>query len=67
MNEPRNEGRSVTVGLPGFELISYRGETFGPYSTIAEAREAALMKWPDQSQDEDRTGAGWDIQVAGAK
>lgn len=50
-----------------FEIISYRGETFGPYPSIAAAREAALMKWPDQSQDPDRTGSGWDVQVAGIK
>lgn len=34
-----------------FELVSYRGEIFGPYASLAEAAEAAKMKWPDQEQD----------------
>lgn len=50
-----------------FEIVSYRGEIFGPYPTAQEAAAAAKEKWPDQSQDPDRTGAGWDVQVAGVK
>ena len=46
-----------------YELVSYRGEIFGPYASVAEAAEAAKAKWPDQEQDEDRTGKGWDVQV----
>lgn len=42
-----------------FELVSYRGEIFGPYDRM----EAAKEKWPEQSQDEDRSGRGWDVQV----
>jgi len=49
-----------------FELVSYRGEIFGPYPTAQAAAEAAKEKWPDQEQDEDRTGEGWDIQVVDA-
>ena len=29
--------------------------------------EIAKQLWPDQEQDPDRTGAGWDVQVAGVK
>jgi hypothetical protein len=63
-------GTRLTQSCSGpvrYELVSYRGEIFGSYGTISEAREAARHKWPDQSQDEDRTGEGWDVQVAGVK
>ena len=50
-----------------YELVSYRGEIFGPYPTAQAAAEAARAKWPDQEQDEDRTGKGWDVQVAGLR
>lgn len=46
-----------------FELVSYRGEIFGPYDSMEAAARAAKEKWPDQSQDEDRSGRGWDVQV----
>lgn len=49
-----------------WELVSYRGEIFGPYTSPEEAAEVAQLKWPEQFQDEDRTGAGWDIAVVGA-
>lgn len=47
-----------------WELVSYRGEIFGPYTSAQEAAEVATHKWPDQEQDEERSGKGWDIQVA---
>ena len=49
-----------------YELVSYRGEIFGPYATRKAAVEEAKTKWPSQEQDEDRTGKGWDVQVAGS-
>lgn len=68
MNGTGKDNGSCAKSVPHcFELVSYRGEIFGPYASIAETREAAKMKWPDQEQDEDRTGEGWDIQVAGAR
>lgn len=63
IDTPLTQPRSGPVR---YELVSYRGEIFGPYSSIEEAAEVALMKWPDQPQDEERTGTGWDIQVAGS-
>lgn len=61
---PQAQSRSLPVR---FELVSYRGEVFGPYASIMEASEAAQAKWPGQDQNEDRTGAGWDIQCVGVK
>lgn len=64
MNDtPLTQPRSGSVQ---FELVSYRSEIFGPYPTAAAAMEAAKAKWPDQEQDEDRAGCGWDVQVAGS-
>lgn len=36
------------------------------FDTAVEAADWARRWWPDQQQDPDRTGVGWDIQVAGA-
>lgn len=33
------------------------------FDTAAQAAQAASYLWPDQEQDEDRTGNGWDIQA----
>ena len=49
-----------------FELVSYRGEIFGPFESVSHAVLVAKTKWPHQEQDEDRTGKGWDVQVAGS-
>jgi len=37
------------------------------FDTAAQAVEAAGYLWPGQQQDEDRTGKGWDVQVAGCE
>lgn len=36
---------------------------------IVRVRSAAIARqaWPDQQQDPERTGAGWDVQAIGAK
>lgn len=71
MNKPStctDSGTKLTQPRSGpvrFELVSYRGEIFGPYPTAQAAAEAAKAKWPDQEQDEDRTGKGWDVQTVG--
>ena len=36
------------------------------FDTIGEAVKFAEYAFPNQEQDEDRSGAGWDIQIAGA-
>jgi hypothetical protein len=70
-----NEGRSkagidtqVTRGRSGpvpYEVVDYRGKIHGPFRSVIEAFAYADAKWPDQEQDEDRTGQGWDVQVVG--
>ena len=73
MNESRTCGNSDTQLTRGgsrvvrYEIVSYRGEIFGPYDSMEAAAQAAKEKWPDQHQDEDRTRAGWDVQIQGAK
>lgn len=49
-----------------YELIDKDGGKHGPFYTIISARAYAEGHWPDQSQDPDRTGRGWDIAVVGA-
>lgn len=49
-----------------YELIDKDG------NSVAKDRHPALLAhiahdlWPGEEQDEDRTGAGWDVQVVGA-
>lgn len=50
-----------------FELVAYNGAIYGPYWSAGDAATFAQMMWPDQKQDEDRTGLGWDLQVAGLR
>lgn len=66
MNIRKTNGRSLTEVLPEYEVISYRGEIFGPFRDLLQAYAYANEKWPDQVQDEDRMGAGWDVQVVGS-
>ena len=49
-----------------YELIDKEGNVVGEFSSAFNAAEHAKFRWPDQHQDEDRTGAGWDVQVAGS-
>lgn len=46
-----------------YHLISADGYRDGPYDSAQEAAKAAKRYWPDQEQDEDRTGNGWDVEV----
>lgn len=46
-----------------YELIDKFGQIDGTYDTAAEAAFRAEHLWPDQEQDPDRTGKGWDIEV----
>lgn len=67
VNTQGTSGGNVTVGLPRYELIDRHGrrhvETFD--STLAAAACAKII-YPNERQDEDRTGRGWDIQIAGS-
>ena len=50
-----------------YQVIDRDGNVLPPgFTTASKAFEYAQRLWPDQEQDEDRTGKGWDIQVADA-
>jgi len=55
------------AGRPRYELIGADGRTYGTYSTALDVGTAAHLLWPDQAQDEDRTGKGWDVQICGCE
>jgi len=57
-------GRSGPVRV---EVIDKDGKMHGPFHTLIEANTYARKHWPDQEQDEDRTGKGWDVQVVGCE
>jgi hypothetical protein len=46
-----------------YELIDKDGNVYGPYASAYHAGLAAKAAWPDQAQDEERTGKGWDVQA----
>lgn len=51
-----------------YEVIDKGGNIWLPiFATATAAGEWAREMWPDQEQDEDRTGAGWDVQVVGCE
>ena len=51
-----------------YEVVDKDGKTMkGAFRTAQEAGEAARWMWPDQEQDEDRTGKGWDVRVVGCE
>jgi hypothetical protein len=68
MNTHRTNGRRVTVGLPTrFELLDKDGRRSAVHEDVGHLADLAHRFWPDQEQDEDRTGKGWDVQVAGCE
>lgn len=50
-----------------YEIVAKDGIVHGPFESAKEAAEYAKHEWPDQEQDPERTGKGFDIQVVGAK
>lgn len=50
-----------------YELIDKRGRACGQFWSAEAAAIYAKTCWPDQEQDPDRTGKGWDIAVVGVK
>lgn len=50
-----------------YELIDKDGYLINSAASASQLAEQAKLRWPDQEQDPDRTGKGWDIQIAGAK
>jgi len=50
-----------------YEIIDKNGAAFPiRFLTAQAAAEHAKGMWPDQEQDPDRTGKGWDVQVVGS-
>lgn len=65
--------RGICSGPVRYELIdkdgipiSLKSSERKTFPTATAAAEHARYLWPDQEQDPDRTGRGWDISVAGA-
>ena len=51
-----------------YELVERSGDVImKQFKTAQEAAEFARECWPDQEQDEYRTGKGWDVQVVGCE
>jgi hypothetical protein len=46
-----------------FIVTDKNGNPYGPFNDATEAARWAAKKWPDQEQDSDRTGKGWDITM----
>lgn len=63
MNTRGTFEHSVTVELPKYELIDKDGKVVSEYLSAEAAAKVASWMFPDQEQDPDRTGKGWDIQV----
>lgn len=62
---PVTRGRSGPVR---YEAIDSDGnDGYETFETAYAAVAWAKLHWPDQEQDEDRTGKGWDVQVAGCE
>ncbi len=60
---PVTRGRSGPVH---YEVVNKHGSVcVGKFSSAIAAGAAAREWWPDQEQDPDRTGKGWDVQVVG--
>lgn len=45
------------------QVIDLEGTEYGPFKTAQEAAEFAKSRWPDQEQDEERVGNGWDVEL----
>lgn len=65
MNTQRTSGGSVTKALPKrlYRLIDKDGNVAGAGYELRWLVRQAKECWPDQAQDEERSGKGWDIEV----
>lgn len=61
------EEKSRVPNPQRYELLDVYGIVVGNHPTAADAAKHAKIRWPDQEQDPERTGKGWDIQVVGAE
>lgn len=67
VNEAGNDRDSITVELPKvrYELVDKDGRTILNSESVQLLERVARHLFPDQEQDEDCTGKGWDVQVVG--
>lgn len=51
-----------------FYLIDKDGNVYGyqRFASVVEAARRAKELWPNQEQDPERSGRGWDVQAVGA-
>lgn len=49
--------------VPEFAVISKGGDAITGFDCALHAANWARKTWPDQEQDETRSGKGWDIEV----
>lgn len=61
---PANPGRCRTSQPVRYELIDKDGKVWSTFVSPVMAAAIAHEMWPDQQQDPDRTGRGWDVEVA---
>jgi len=66
METPRTK-RDLENGKARYELIDKDGNSAGIFDRVFDAGWYAVSRWPDQEQDEDRTGKGWDVQCVGCE
>lgn len=66
MNGTGNSERKRANSVPRYELIDKDGGTAAVCHSATACMAIARTLWPDQEQDEDRAGTGWDLQVAGS-
>ncbi len=59
------QGARGRSGPVRYEVVDKDGNIHGSWDTAGRAFNFATKAWPDQEQDEDRTGKGWDVQVVG--
>lgn len=61
-----DESGRVTNRATMFELLDKDGNSHGFAASAQALGDLARRLWPDQEQDEERTGKGWDVQVVGS-
>lgn len=66
MNGTGNYRGNGAKAVPLYRLLDKDGIAFGPYESAAAAAAMARELWPDQEQDEERSGKGWDIEIVGS-
>lgn len=60
------EEKSKVPNQTIYQIVRANGEVLtAKFTSARQAAEQAKRLWPDQEQDPDRTGKGWDIQLVG--